>query len=68
VEDPASKVVYFMSLESVKFRRPVRPGDQLRLEVEVLQLRGKTCRMRGVATVDGQVATEAEMAAMVRDR
>jgi len=68
VDDPASKVVYFMSLESVKFRRPVRPGDQLRLEVEVLQLRGRTCRMRGVALVDGQVATEAEMAAMVRDR
>ncbi len=68
VDDPASKVVYFMSLDGVKFRRPVRPGDQLRLEVEVLQLRGKTCRMRGVATVDGQVAAEAEMAAMVRDR
>jgi UDP-3-O-[3-hydroxymyristoyl] N-acetylglucosamine deacetylase/3-hydroxyacyl-[acyl-carrier-protein] dehydratase len=68
IEDPASKVVYFMSLDSVKFRRPVKPGDQLRIELEVLQLRGATCRMRGVATVDGQVATEAEMAAMVRDR
>ena len=49
-------------------RRPVRPGDQLRIEIEVLQVRGNTCRMRGVATVDGQVATEAEMAAIVRDR
>lgn len=66
--DPASKVVYFMSLDNIKFRRPVKPGDQLRLELEVLQLRGATCRMRGVATVDGQVATEAEMAAIVRDR
>ncbi len=68
IDDPSSKVVYFMSLDNIKFRRPVRPGDQLRLELEVTQLRGATCRMRGVATVDGQVATEAEMAAIVRDR
>ena len=66
--DPASKVVYFMSLDKIKFRRPVRPGDQLRIECEVIHLRGTTCRMRGVASVDGQVATEAEMAAIVRDR
>jgi UDP-3-O-[3-hydroxymyristoyl] N-acetylglucosamine deacetylase/3-hydroxyacyl-[acyl-carrier-protein] dehydratase len=66
--DPASKVVYFMSLDKIKFRRPVKPGDQLRIECEVLQLRGTTCRMRAVAMVDGQVATEAEMAAIVRDR
>ena len=68
IADPASKVVYFMSLDNIKFRRPVKPGDQLRLELEVLQQRGMTCRMRGVASVDGQVATEAEMAAIVRDR
>ena len=68
IDDPSSKVVYFMSLDNIKFRRPVRPGDQLRLELEVIQIRGATCRMRGVATVDGQVATEAEMAAIVRDR
>ena len=68
IDDPASKVVYFMSLDNIKFRRPVRPGDQLRLELEVLQIRGATCRMRGVATVDGQTATEAEMAAIIRDR
>lgn len=68
IPDPSSKVVYFMSLDNIKFRRPVKPGDQLRLELEVLQIRGTTCRMRGVASVDGQVATEAEMAAIVRDR
>jgi UDP-3-O-[3-hydroxymyristoyl] N-acetylglucosamine deacetylase/3-hydroxyacyl-[acyl-carrier-protein] dehydratase len=66
--DPASKVVYFMSLDNIKFRRPVRPGDQLRLELELVQQRGMTCRMRGVATVDGQVVAEADMAAVVRDR
>jgi beta-hydroxyacyl-ACP dehydratase FabZ len=68
MERPETKVVYFMALDRVRFRRPVRPGDQLRLEVEVLQVRGPTCRMKGVATVDGKVAAEAEMMAQVVDR
>jgi len=68
VDDPDSKVVYFMSLDNVKFRRPVKPGDQLRFELDMLQVRGKICRMKGVAKVDGEVVCEAEMAAMVRDR
>lgn len=68
VNDPSSKVVYFMSLDNVKFRRPVKPGDQLRFELDVLQMRGTMCKMRGQAIVDGQVVCEAEMAAMVRDR
>lgn len=68
VEDPESKVVYFMSLDNVKFRKPVKPGDQLRFEVEVLQIRGRVCRIQGVAKVDGEVVCEGEMAAMVRDR
>jgi UDP-3-O-[3-hydroxymyristoyl] N-acetylglucosamine deacetylase/3-hydroxyacyl-[acyl-carrier-protein] dehydratase len=68
VDDPESKVVYFMSLDNIKFRRPVKPGDQLRFEVDMVQLRGKVCRIKGVAKVDGAVVCEAEMAAMVRDR
>ena len=64
----ADKVVYFMSLDNVKFRRPVVPGDQLRLEVEMIQFRGKTCRLKGVAYVDGQPVAEAEMLARVVDR
>jgi UDP-3-O-[3-hydroxymyristoyl] N-acetylglucosamine deacetylase/3-hydroxyacyl-[acyl-carrier-protein] dehydratase len=67
-EEIENKVVYFMSLDDVKFRRPVLPGDQLRLEVEMVQFRGKTCRMRGVAFVDGNVVAEAEMMARVVDR
>jgi UDP-3-O-[3-hydroxymyristoyl] N-acetylglucosamine deacetylase/3-hydroxyacyl-[acyl-carrier-protein] dehydratase len=67
-EDHASKVVYFMSLDNVKFRRPVVPGDQLRFELEMLKFGGKTCRMKGVATVDGNVVAEAEMMAAVVDR
>ncbi|MFN2635813.1 MAG: bifunctional UDP-3-O-[3-hydroxymyristoyl] N-acetylglucosamine deacetylase/3-hydroxyacyl-ACP dehydratase [Gemmatimonadaceae bacterium] len=68
VEDPESKVVYFMSLDNVKFRRPVKPGDQIRFELEIVQLRGTVCKMRGVGKVDGEVVAEADMAAMVRDR
>jgi beta-hydroxyacyl-ACP dehydratase FabZ len=68
VPDRENKVVYFMSLDNVKFRKPVVPGDQLRLEVELVQFRGKVARMKGIATVDGQVATEAEMMACVVDK
>ncbi len=68
VDEPETKIVYFMSIDKVKFRRPVVPGDQLRLEVEMLQFRGRTCRMRGVSYVDGQPVAEAEMMARVVDR
>ena len=68
IEDRDEKVVYFMSLDNVKFRRPVVPGDQLRCELELVQFRGRTCRMRGVAYVDGEVAAEADMMARVMDR
>ncbi len=68
LETPGDKVVYFMALDNVKFRRPVTPGDQLRSEVTMLQLRGKTCRLKGVAYVGGQVVCEAEMMARVVDR
>jgi UDP-3-O-[3-hydroxymyristoyl] N-acetylglucosamine deacetylase/3-hydroxyacyl-[acyl-carrier-protein] dehydratase len=62
------KVVYFTSLDNVKWRKPVRPGDQLRFELDVVQIRGAMCKMRGVAKVDGNVVAEADMAAMLRDR
>ena len=67
-EEPESKVVYFMSLDNVKFRRPVKPGDQIRFEIEIVQIRGAVCKMRGVGMVEGEVVAEADMAAMVRDR
>jgi UDP-3-O-[3-hydroxymyristoyl] N-acetylglucosamine deacetylase/3-hydroxyacyl-[acyl-carrier-protein] dehydratase len=68
VDDPGSKVVYFMSMDNVKFRRPVKPGDQLRIEVDIVQLRSAVCRIRGVAKVDDAVVCEADMAATVRAR
>jgi UDP-3-O-[3-hydroxymyristoyl] N-acetylglucosamine deacetylase/3-hydroxyacyl-[acyl-carrier-protein] dehydratase len=63
-----NKVVYFTTLNNVKWRRPVRPGDQLRFELELLQVRGSVAKMSGVARVDGEVVAEAEMGAMVRNR
>jgi 3-hydroxymyristoyl/3-hydroxydecanoyl-(acyl carrier protein) dehydratase len=52
----------------VKWRKPVRPGDQLVFELDVVQIRGPMCKMRGVAKVDGSVVAEADMAAMLRDK
>jgi UDP-3-O-[3-hydroxymyristoyl] N-acetylglucosamine deacetylase/3-hydroxyacyl-[acyl-carrier-protein] dehydratase len=68
IENPEDKVVYFMSLDNVKWRRPVTPGDQIRFELEMLQFRRHVCRMRGVGIVDGQVVAEAEMMARIVDR
>jgi UDP-3-O-[3-hydroxymyristoyl] N-acetylglucosamine deacetylase/3-hydroxyacyl-[acyl-carrier-protein] dehydratase len=67
-DDPQSKVVYFMSLDGVKFRRPVMPGDQLLFELRMLQLRGRTCRMQGETRVGGDIVAEATMMARVMDK
>ncbi len=67
-DDPEEKVVYFMSLDDVKWRRPVTPGDQLIFELEMLQFRGSICRMKGVGRVDGRSVAEATMMARVVDR
>jgi len=68
VENPENKVVYFIGLDNVRWRRPVKPGDQIRFELEVVQIRGPVCKMRGVAKVEGELAAEADLAAMIRDK
>lgn len=68
VPDPETKVVYFTGLESVRWRKPVKPGDAIRFELELLQRRGPLCKMKGVAKVEGNLVCEAEMSAMLRDR
>lgn len=65
---PAGKSVYFMSIEKAKFRKPVVPGDQLRLEVSILQCRGNVWKFSGSAFVEEKVAAEAEFTAMVTDK
>jgi UDP-3-O-[3-hydroxymyristoyl] N-acetylglucosamine deacetylase/3-hydroxyacyl-[acyl-carrier-protein] dehydratase len=68
VEKPEDYVVYFMALDNVKWRRPVVPGDQLVLELEMLQLRRQVCRMRGRGMVDGQVVAEADLMARIVEK
>jgi len=60
--------VYFMSIEKAKFRKPVVPGDQLRLDIATLQHRGNVWKFSGSATVDGKLVSEAEFTAMVLKR
>ena len=67
-EDRDSKIPFFSGIESAKFRRPVVPGDTLIIEVTALRIGSKVQRMRGVATVDGQVASEAEIMCIIADR
>ncbi|MEX0935506.1 MAG: bifunctional UDP-3-O-[3-hydroxymyristoyl] N-acetylglucosamine deacetylase/3-hydroxyacyl-ACP dehydratase [Gemmatimonadota bacterium] len=68
LEKPDDKVVYFMSLDNVKWRRPVTPGDQLVFELELVQLRRSVCKMRGEGYVDGKLVAEAELMARIMDR
>src|SRR5579875_1916352 len=59
VPDRHSKLMVFTGIERAKFRRPVVPGDQLRIEINVLQWKTRAVRMEGLATVDGKLACEA---------
>ncbi len=68
VEDPESKLVYFMGIDNAKFRRPVIPGDQLRFELKLLKLKGRICKMHGEAYVDGNLVAEADLLSSVIDR
>lgn len=63
VDDPEGNVVYFTGLDNVRFRQPVRPGDQLVCELELLRRRGTHCKMHGVARVGGNVVAEANLMA-----
>jgi len=62
------KLVYFMSIESAKFRKPVVPGDQMRVQVVKVKQRGNIWRFDGEAKVDGKVVAEAVITAMILDR
>ncbi|HQT78216.1 MAG TPA: 3-hydroxyacyl-ACP dehydratase FabZ [Rhodopila sp.] len=66
--DAAGKVVYFMSIEGAKFRRPVVPGDQVRIHVVKERNRGNVWKFQAVARVDGVSVAEATFAAMIMDR
>jgi len=68
VEEVKKKVLYFMSIDKAKFRKPVAPGDQVRFELILIRSRGTIKSFKAVATVDGAVVAEAEMMAMIVDK
>ena len=65
---PDEKLMFFMGIDKAKFRRPVVPGDQVRLEIDVLSLHARFARVRGKAYVDGTLVAEAELSTMIVDR
>jgi 3-hydroxymyristoyl/3-hydroxydecanoyl-(acyl carrier protein) dehydratase len=68
IEDPSTKVVYFMAIDNARFRQPVVPGDQLRFELTMKSFRRSACKMNGQAFVDEKLVAEADFMAMVIDR
>lgn len=66
LEDAAGKIPFFAGIDKARFRRQVVPGDQLRLELKVLQQRAGTCRLDARAYVGDELAAEAEILAVVR--
>lgn len=68
IPDHEKKLLYLSAVDRCKFRRPVVPGDQLRIEAEILNLKTRVCKCRAVATVNGQVCAEAELLSTIVDR
>jgi beta-hydroxyacyl-ACP dehydratase FabZ len=68
VPDRKNKLVLLASIEEAKFRRPVRPGDQLRIEMKVTKRKAAIAKMHGEATVDGAVVAEAILMCVLQDR
>jgi UDP-3-O-[3-hydroxymyristoyl] N-acetylglucosamine deacetylase/3-hydroxyacyl-[acyl-carrier-protein] dehydratase len=68
VEDPESKLVYFMGIDNAKFRRPVLPGDQLIMDLELVRLKTRICKMNARGYVRGQLVAEAELSSTIVDR
>jgi 3-hydroxyacyl-[acyl-carrier-protein] dehydratase len=67
-QDSEGKLVYFMSIDGVRFRQPVFPGDRIELHVEKVQSRASVWKFSGKAMVDGKLVAEATFAAMIRDK
>jgi UDP-3-O-[3-hydroxymyristoyl] N-acetylglucosamine deacetylase/3-hydroxyacyl-[acyl-carrier-protein] dehydratase len=67
-ERPEEKIAYFMGIDNVRFRKPVLPGDQLLIEVELLRVRPSSCKMTGRAFVSGKLACEADFMCAIVDR
>ena len=67
VEDPEDKIPYFGKVDEARFRNPVKPGDQLRMEVEILKLRGRMGKVGATAYVDDTVVAEGELTCFIQE-
>jgi 3-hydroxyacyl-[acyl-carrier-protein] dehydratase len=67
-EEAAQKVVYFLSIDKAKFRKPVTPGDKLEYRVSVIKNKGTIWIFKGEAYVDDKLVSEAELKAMIIDK
>src|SRR5262249_19771977 len=67
IPDRHNKLVFLASIEQARFRRPVRPGDQLRIEMQVSRRKASVAKMHGTATVDGAIVAEAEVLCKLAD-
>ncbi|MGA2194555.1 MAG: 3-hydroxyacyl-ACP dehydratase FabZ [Bryobacteraceae bacterium] len=68
MEDRHNKLVLLVAVENARFRRPVVPGDTLRMEMKVIKRKASVAKMAGVATVDGMVVAEAEVMCKLADK
>jgi beta-hydroxyacyl-ACP dehydratase FabZ len=68
IPDRQNKLVLLVSIDAAKFRRPVVPGDQLRIEMVVIRRKGSVAKMAGKATVEGRVVAEAEVMCKLQDK
>lgn len=67
IPDPENKLVFLSKIDNTKFRRPVVPGDQMRLEAEILKLKKRFCHVQGRALVEQEVVTEGDIMASLMD-
>jgi len=68
IADRSQKLVLLVAIENARFRKPVVPGDTLRMEMKVIKRKASVAKMAGVATVDGQVVAEAEVMCKLEDK
>lgn len=67
IPEPENKFVFLSKIDKAKFRKPIVPGDQIRIEVDMLKLKNRICQIRGRAMIEGEVAAEGEILAAVLD-
>ena len=68
VDDPLSKNMFFTTVEKARFKRPIRPGDQLQIEVDLVKRKLNLCKFHGKCNIDGKLAVDAQFSANLVDR